>query len=225
VKVTLPVGTFGELNGGLPTAQPPRLPATPERGQALDVKRSYQATIEALRANKDLTDEGRNSQIAAVHAATRDHLGQLRRTETARLQGEREGLQRDLFSGLKPGWNSTAADVVAIRDAGDRADALKNPADASTALARAHFTHDDSLASAIGQEAARRSDTDPSQAEAWQEVVGQFVANRGPTAARIHDRLAQIDDILQAPRLLDEFSISTPKEVRGDVGWMTEPSR
>lgn len=199
-------------------------PLTPERAEALRTRAFYVGKIDRLRRDGDLTPEARNRRIAEMHAEGRGKLNEMHGTETARLQIQRKLAMRDLFNGLRLGWDAEPSDAVSIRDAMDRAASLRNPEEAAALLARAHANEDPALMSAIGQEAAGRMDSDPLEAarhnegkKGWQDVLAQYVDHRGDYGHQLLQELGHIDGVLQRspndPR--DEFFFPRPHEANG----------
>ena len=140
-----------------------------ERVQALNEAafRRYHAidADERLSADAKVEDKIRafgklDRDIKAIHAA-----------EVAARETRRISLERDLF-GLRP--TATASDVVAHRDAVERAQTLTKLSDAARAMQTARDIGDDQLVRAIAAQAIEQG---------WDALVGAYVGEIRPDAA------------------------------------------
>ena len=197
---------------------------TPERVQARQIKARVAAQIEAVRANRDLTDLGRSRQIAELSAGLKDELARLKTQEQNRLQAEHDKLERQAFSGAVARRNSSPSDLISLRDAADRAAQAKKPDEAAALLDRAHDSGDESLAAAVARHALRRGlDSQlPGSQTAWEDIVTRYAhhPSRADRVLPVLYRMADIEDALQpAPNLYDDFvSISPPEPAEAASG-------
>jgi hypothetical protein len=141
-------------------------PDTPEREQAARVIASANSRYAAVRARTDLSDIGKQAQIAAIHVRTRAKLADLHQSERDQRTSERSDAETMLY-GL-PTRQLTGADAISRRDADDRADALTTPHAAASLLTRAQRTADRHLAGAVAQKAANNG---------WRDVLDQYIGN------------------------------------------------
>jgi hypothetical protein len=123
-------------------------------------------TIESLRANTSLSDQGRRAEMAKATLDARKMVERVK-TEvvTARTQRRNE-LTRYLF-GLSP----EEGGILTMRDARDRAAKLDGPEAAGAALRQAQLAGDRSLVKAITHVAVDHG---------WQSVIDDYVAALGP---------------------------------------------
>lgn len=188
---------------------------TPERAQAAHLRALYETTINEVRNNKDLMPKARNQQIKDLHAEGRARLDQLRQADRERLGAEYLSREKELFSGLRKPWGATGADMISIRDARDRADRLRTPAEAEALLRSAQDSRDHVLESAIAKVAADRSGAGPT-GEGWAEVARTFIAAEPDSRGPLADRLAQLEDLVGPGGVFgDDFAIRQPPEARG----------
>src|SRR4051794_21198207 len=131
--------------------------STPERDRAQQVRDSYAAEVEAVRANTDLTPKARTRKIAELHRATKEQLQRLAEMDRLRLDAQMADIDKTVFSGLRPGWNAGPEAHEGVRAALDRAAAAKTPEDATRLLEQATQFGDHALASAVAQVADRRA--------------------------------------------------------------------
>jgi hypothetical protein len=183
---------------------------TEERRRAQQIVDDYNRVTQLLRADKDLTDDGRNRQLIAAYDRARVQLNELRTQEQSRLASRGADLERRLF-GLA--GHANGADAISARDALDRASQLKSTKEAAALLQRADSTGDDVLARAIASTAAERSRTspDPNVARAWDGVIRTYVDAR-PTMSSVVEELAQIERLSQ-PQVFSPFSVAKPRDV------------
>jgi hypothetical protein len=133
------------------------------RNEASTLIGHYNYEREAIRQDRLLSPEGKEEQLAAIFANASARAKALAEKEDKLLADELERLQRSLVTQLGSG----STDVIAMRDAEDRADRLDNAEDAARVLERAIRGNDRSLAHAILR---RASDA------GWRDVVAKAAA-------------------------------------------------
>lgn len=151
------------------------------RQQATDQARSYRNERAAIENDRRLTLEGKEELLTPLSARTKATLESLGKQEDKLLKDRMESLQSSLVTKL----GSTSTDIIAMRDAEDRADRLENGEEAARVLERAIRSGDRSLAHAIlrrGLEAG------------WRDVVNQ-ATTAFPEAA---DTLRDLTEVEQA---------------------------
>lgn len=165
------------------------------------LQHAYARKLEAIRANKDLSDEGKRRQIAREWKAHSKAMGAARQEAVADIAVRRRRLERKAF-GAPP--ETTQADY---RDALGRADALATADAAHAALSRAQRTGDAVLARAVATVAAERG---------WRGVLGAY-AGADAVVADALDQLAGLgeqDDAAARLKRSVATSASTPPELR-----------
>jgi hypothetical protein len=133
------------------------------REAASRIQAALRDQIATHRANRGLSDEGKQRMIAAAHAAAERHLQTLRQAEADEHTRNRAQLERRLFG------TPAGVSVTDYRDAQSRADMLDNPDQARALLARARRNGDLGLERALlarGFEAG------------WVDVVDDYVDAR-----------------------------------------------
>jgi hypothetical protein len=92
-----------------------------------------------------LSDEYKNEEIQRAGVTFKQKLAALKDGEMVAIQSRKDALVRDLF-----GYTTTdPSNIIAYRDAQDRAERLENQTAALTVLTRAQQSGDKSLASAV----------------------------------------------------------------------------
>ncbi|MFL0294217.1 hypothetical protein ACJH6J_24700 [Mycobacterium sp. SMC-18] len=139
-------------------------------------------TTDLLDADDTLSDVGkqkaRDTEREQVNAKIRD----LRKKETELIAAKKQSLERRLF-GLGPVASGDPNQIIAYRDAQDRAARLTDHDDAQAAFAAAMRSDDRTLAAAI---LARALDA------GWNRIVNEYV-EQNPTAGEDLNDLADIN--------------------------------
>lgn len=115
------------------------------RDAAASEIRKYQADREAAKTNPNLSPAGKEAVLQDSHKEVQGALDGLRAKESAAINAKLESLERNLHTRL----GDNGSDILAMRDAEERADGLKDQNDALRAFTRAARTQDKSLAYAI----------------------------------------------------------------------------
>lgn len=155
------------------------------RAEASTAISGYQRQREAIRQDRLLSTEGKDEQIAAIFANTSARVKELHTKEEKLLADKLESLQRSLTTQLGSG----ASDLIAMRDAEDRADRLEKSSEAARVLERAIRVNDRSLAHAIVR---RASDA------GWTDVVSQASAAYPAVGETLRD-IADVNDEIHSP--------------------------
>lgn len=153
------------------------------RAQAENARGNYEARIAEIDRDVTLSDEGRRLAREQVNASIGPRLKELRAKEDALINAEINSLELQLDS--KTG--NTVNDIIAFRDAQDRAERIDDPNEAERILTRAMRQGDTSLAHAIFR---RGLDSN------WAMVVATFTAANPEleTAARDLKQLYRFRD-------------------------------
>jgi hypothetical protein len=183
------------------------VPDTPERQQAARVIANANQRYAALRDRTDLSDLGKQAQIANIHLRTKTKLADLQQSEKDRRNAELSDANNVLFG--RSGRALSGSDAISARDAADRADAITTPTNASAVLDRAQRSGDQHLASAVAQRAADSG---------WSNVLDQYVGDDQEKRAAL-DALRHQNATVGTPAdLLTGKMIyggTTPPEVKG----------
>lgn len=172
----------------------------------------FGAALNRARADKLLSDEGRALAIGRAWLDARARFDaevtRLRERGTADLLAAQEQM---FGSGSLAGDRATLA--VSMRDALDRAEKLRSPADALGVLERALSTGDETLARAVVRVAWERTDT---ATPAWGEVVDKYLAARPDRVATAERLVAAQDAALNDRQLMTlRMALARPRELAG----------
>ncbi|WP_461164944.1 hypothetical protein [Arthrobacter sp. R4-81] len=121
---------------------------TREATEAEKIRTEQRDSIEAIRANRNLSPEGKKAQIARVHLQAKNEITKLERQEAGNRKARINDIRKQVF-GLT-GYQS-AQDVISYRDAQDRVAGLGTQ-DEQKAMAlydRAELSGDSILAAAL----------------------------------------------------------------------------
>ncbi|WJL95881.1 hypothetical protein QSU92_01245 [Microbacterium sp. ET2] len=144
------------------------------RDRAEREKNSHWGRIKQIDADAELSDEGKKAQRDRFAESARERLRALRAEEEARVDAKISELERRLDGAT--GTSST--DVIAFRDAQDRAERLDDADDAKRMLDRALRSNDKSLAFAIFRRALDAN---------WRGLVADFTTAQPQVAGVAQD--------------------------------------
>jgi hypothetical protein len=163
--------------------------------------------LDAIRRNRSYSDAGRKTEMAKAVLAARAHVDKMKSDFVAERKTRSQNLYRIVFGNFSGG---EASEVIAHRDAQDRAARIPGPEDAKAMLHRANQNGDDSLARAVAEAAFRRG---------WLEVSQDYADQAGKRSA-----LDLLMETNSGPRttLADSvvFRVRNPEE----LGTATEPT-
>ncbi|MGO4205188.1 hypothetical protein AB4Z09_26325 [Rhodococcus sp. TAF43] len=163
------------------------------------IKASHKAQLEAIRKDPRLTAEGKRSELAKAHVASRDQMNELRTQFKTGLAADKLRIQRRLFGSV----TADPTDIVSARDAHERASRISSQQDAITLLERAQITGDTALSRAIFHQAARHN---------WNEAITTH-AETSPGAA---DGLKELRDLPEGDMTENlAFALPLPNEFVG----------
>lgn len=151
------------------------------RDRAARNSRAFSARLNEISADPNLSATGRDSEI---NAETSSH----RATQKALRERENELIDRKVASlelrldGIR-GYASS--DIIAFRDAQDRAEAITTAEDAAKVMARALRTNDRTLAHAVFRVAFDNR---------WTDAVNQFKTEQ-PDTARVVTDIAKLKNL------------------------------
>ncbi|QHF19835.1 hypothetical protein GTU71_02480 [Rathayibacter sp. VKM Ac-2762] len=152
------------------------------RAKAASIQRSLGSRRSEIDRDGALSDQGKQEQKQQLSAVAKEQLTTLREQEKALVKGKIRELERDLDSMV----GNTGSDVIAFRDAQDRAGRLEDQDHAKRILAQAMRNNDKSLASAIFRTGLEKN---------WYEVRDLFIEEH-PMAATTVAELGQLQRFL-----------------------------
>lgn len=142
------------------------------RDTASKIRNDFATEVDALNANDKLSMAGKRAELDRREPEYRAKLTELSSRETAALENTRQSLRRQI-TGV-----ATDGDVIAFRDAHDRAATLKTAHDARDAMSRALDVGDQALAKAI---------LDTAISKGWDGAVTSYTSANPDMATTISD--------------------------------------
>ena len=115
------------------------------RAEAKSAQDRYNSTVESINGDRSLSDEGKQVEIAQWKAATKEKVDACRAKELAIVNTAIADREKQIDAKM----GNTASDIIAFRDAQDRAERIENGEDAQRILERALRNDDSSLAGAV----------------------------------------------------------------------------
>ena len=119
------------------------------RAEASQIQVRQGKMVAAINADPAFSAEGKRAQLSELNESTKNQLQALKAKEMQLVEDEIDRLERLLDA--KAG--NTSSDIIAFRDAQDRAERVSDPEEASSILARAERTGDKTLAHAVFRKA------------------------------------------------------------------------
>ncbi len=181
--------------------------------KADQLRKRYAAELAALRARRDLTEEGRAERIAKLRITARDGMRQLAKATEAGRATRRTELIAKLAA------NPTAHDSSSnhsYRAARAQAGALKNPAEAAALLTEARMTRDSHLERAVAMRCLDGAMGDPAKSERWTAVLNSWAQHQPEW---VDDALTELSELERtATQRITEsmaYSVEDPHELRG----------
>jgi hypothetical protein len=161
--------------------------------EADEIRQTYNTRIEELRGRKDLSEEGRRRQMAKAKLEADAKFRAIREKESTDRDARRDSLVKRLFG--SEASVSDGAQLLAVRDALNRADDAKSPADARKLLRLARMSGDETLARATAARAYQgiRGSLGGAR-ESWGAVLNEFAAGDPVTLERVGE-LLEIDAV------------------------------
>jgi hypothetical protein len=144
---------------------------------AHQVHHAYAQDLEKARQRYQAGETGvtaRDREISRVYAQASRRLAALQKADITQTKAKIDNLHRELFGMPNP----TGLNLIAHRDAQDRAAQITDAGEGKRLLARAMRDHDDSLARAIVGHAAEQG---------WKEVVVTYYADKPDLAAKYEE--------------------------------------
>jgi hypothetical protein len=153
------------------------------RAQAGRIQSRWARTNDLLDADNTLSDTGKRAKLDDEHAQVSAKLSDLRKKEKELITAKRQSLEKSLF-GLSSVTSSDPGQIIAYRDAQDRAARLTQVDEAGEAFRTAIRSNDKTLSAAILARAL---------ASGWNSIIAEYV-KQNPSAKEQLDDLAKIHD-------------------------------
>lgn len=147
------------------------------RKRAEQVRNQYERAVRDVNNDTSLSDSGKRERISELHNAAKEKMQNLRQSETKLVEDYKQQLARELF-GLSPATSSNPNEIIAYRDAQDRASRITSGDEAEQLLKTAELSDDKSLISAI----LARAFT-----EGWISIIDKYTADRPLAASKMRD--------------------------------------
>lgn len=174
----------------------------------------YNAKSKKVRDDDNLSAVGKQRALAKLYVQHRDEINGIREKANAAYQNRKGYLMGEVF-GVHGATNPT--EVMAMRDAMDRAADIDTPAKARRMFQQAHLTGDEYLRRAIAATAfERRGDTD--LGDHWTSLFNDYAETQDE---RRQGLVAELDQLHQAngkrARLQENIlcNLSRPSELSG----------
>jgi hypothetical protein len=190
------------------TAETADLPADIAE-KAVGIHQNLSNTVARIREDKRLTPEAKRADITQAYNSAKEAMQSVQ----ADLQQQQEAIKTDrVFRRVFGNSSATGADIIAARDADDRASRLESADEAASALARAEKNQDASLARAIALRAYQEAKSP--FARGWAEVLSSYSGSR-PGAAEDVAELARLssDSLEKSMARGFVFNVTAPSEV------------
>lgn len=183
--------------------------------RASQLKKQYNARLEALRTRKDLSDEGRRRQIAKLKVDTQNEMRKLAQQNNDAIAQRKQRLLDRVFGNPSP----LPSQVIAQRDAMDRAAKITTAEEAASALKLARFTGDHGLAKAVAMRAYDFTSGPSTISGEWAGVINAWAKDEAPP---VDDALTELSALQQEnsshqSRLVRgmQFTVPDPPELTG----------
>lgn len=183
-----------------------------ERELAARIQERYNEDVARVRENPDLSDEGRQRQLADLYAGAKVKVAKHITAEREMVARRRTELERELFGARKSPMQDAGSFAISARDASDRAAQIKTADEALDLLRRAETNGDDVLARAVARVSAERMYSGIRLEDAkWEGILNDYVGSRPHLQATVEE-LGEIED-MSAPAVFSPFSIFKPPGV------------
>ncbi|MGN7782781.1 hypothetical protein ACTJJE_25145 [Mycolicibacterium sp. 22603] len=156
------------------------------RAQAAGIIKRANRTRYEVNSDRTLSDVGKQEKLEEERAHLKTKLGDLKARERELIINKRESLERQLF-GLTSGDPSQ---IIAYRDAQDRATKLADGQAAAELLASATRSGDRTLAAAIAARALREAGPAAlTGSYDWRNIVNTYAENHPSDGDKLKDLL------------------------------------
>lgn len=152
------------------------------RAQAAEIQKDYGRQQKNIESDGNLSDAGKTAELAEAKAQAKAEAGQLRDKEVALVKDRIRSLQTKLDA--KIGYGAT--DIIAFRDAQDRAERVADKDVAARLMGQALRSNDRTMAHALFRKASENG---------WSEAVKQF-ATENPGSAAAAEEIESLEKVL-----------------------------
>lgn len=167
------------------------------------IRESLSAAVREVRANRDLSAEGQQRQLARVYQHHNSEMQTLRQTVKDERERRYEQLHRKMFGNPTAGDPSSA---INFRDAQERAESVKDADEARRLLARAHAAGDTALSKALAMRALEKAG-EPT-GTGWIPLINEWAM-----VNNVDDELTEISTLRTNPVVIMEYALPRPKEI------------
>jgi hypothetical protein len=184
--------------------------------EAEAIRARLRKATENARNDPTLSATGRNQRIAKAYRQAVTDMQQLADTFEATNRLPLSSLSRELFGA----GSANATDAISMRDASDRAAAVKTPDEALSLLQRADRNTDRVLVQAVASYAADQAVGHPISGPAWLSVLDRFAKLQGSGADQTADKLSTLLQLRQAGNATSHlsnalhFTVPRPAEIQ-----------
>ncbi|WP_238422694.1 hypothetical protein [Gordonia sp. 'Campus'] len=147
------------------------------RSKAEQVRNQYERETQAINNDTSLSDSGKRERVSAYHDAAKAKMQKLRQNEVKLVEDRKQQLSQDLF-GLSSTTSSDPNQIIAYRDAQDRASKIESGEEAQRLLDSATLSGDKSLTSAILARAFN---------EGWSKIIDKHAADNPQSLSKMRD--------------------------------------
>ena len=142
-----------------------------QKAAVASIQRRLDGQLDTIRNTRSYSDAGRKAEMAKAVLAARAQVEGLKSEFAAERETRRKNLERIAFGII---GEPSAFDLMAARDAQDRAAKISTAEDAKAMLHRANQSNDESLAKAVAQAAFNKG---------WTEVANDYADMWGKRGA------------------------------------------
>ncbi|MCC8909464.1 hypothetical protein [Curtobacterium sp. GD1] len=153
------------------------------RSQAAGIQQDFNRTAKQIDADPNLTDEGKRNERKRFGTEAQERTAALRDKELSLIKGHIRTLETKLDA--KIGYGAT--DLIAFRDAQERAERIESAEAADRSMSQALRSNDRTLAHAVFRKAMEKG---------WRSTVDQFAQENPESAAAAKD-ISVLEDNLR----------------------------
>lgn len=150
---------------------------TDVRNRADNVRTNYENAVRQVKDNTSLSDLGKREALQHHYETAKESLSKLRQQEVDLVEDRKQKLSKELF-GLTGTTSSDPNQIIAYRDAQDRAARIESGDDARRLLGTAKLSDDKSLVSAILARAV---------SEGWTSIITEHLKDKPAAEEKLRD--------------------------------------
>lgn len=167
----------------------------------------YNAKLEGIREDRDLSDHGRRKKIVELYDKTVAERDRLVGDDGTRTASRRQALHQRLFG---VGAAAGASEVISYRDAQDRVEGVKNAEDLGNLMERAASIGDTSLLKAGFAVAFERS-RNSVNGGGYEGIVGEYVEQFPDVGEDVQEYQALTSSRALTATLAERMATSVPR--------------